>query len=75
MDDEPDRLSNRLLEYDPNTNKWTELAPMKYSKYRCGAIVLNNEIFVLGKIFSLLKKIAYFNAHLLYTLYCHDLVK
>ncbi|XP_026202877.1 kelch repeat and BTB domain-containing protein 12 isoform X2 [Anabas testudineus] len=47
-DDEPDRLSNRLLEYDPNTNKWTELAPMKYSKYRCSAMVLNGEIYVTG---------------------------
>lgn len=50
LDDEPDRLSNRLLEYDPNTNKWTELCPMKYSKYRCSAVVLNSEIFVMGKI-------------------------
>ncbi|XP_042262731.1 kelch repeat and BTB domain-containing protein 12 [Thunnus maccoyii] len=50
LDDEPDRLSNRLLEYDPNTNKWTELGPMKYSKYRCSAIVLNGEIFVIGGI-------------------------
>ncbi|XP_008407047.1 kelch repeat and BTB domain-containing protein 12 [Poecilia reticulata] len=50
MDDEPDRLSNRLLEYNPNTNKWTELAPMKYSKYRCSALVLNGEIFVIGGI-------------------------
>ncbi|GAA6221883.1 kelch repeat and BTB domain-containing protein 12 [Lates japonicus] len=50
MDDEPDRLSNRLLEYDPNTNKWTELCPMKYSKYRCSAVVLNGEIFVMGGI-------------------------
>ena len=53
MDDEPDRLSNRLLEYDPNTNKWTELGPMKYSKYRCGAVVLNGEIFVIGQILFL----------------------
>lgn len=51
MDDEPDRLSNRLLEYDPNTNRWRELAPMKYSKYRCCAVVLNNEIFVMGEPF------------------------
>ncbi|XP_061641309.1 kelch repeat and BTB domain-containing protein 12 [Phyllopteryx taeniolatus] len=49
-DDEPDRLSNRLLEYDPNINKWTERGPMKYSKYRCGAVVLNGEIFVMGGI-------------------------
>nr|XP_046168948.1 kelch repeat and BTB domain-containing protein 12 [Oncorhynchus gorbuscha] len=50
MDDEPDRLSNRLLEYDPETNKWTELGPMKYSKYRCGAVALNGEIYVMGGI-------------------------
>ncbi|XP_061544505.1 kelch repeat and BTB domain-containing protein 12 isoform X1 [Phycodurus eques] len=50
MDDEPDRLSNRLLEYDPNINKWTERGPMKYSKYRCSAVVLNGEIFVMGGI-------------------------
>uniref|UniRef100_UPI003AAF3804 kelch repeat and BTB domain-containing protein 12 n=1 Tax=Centroberyx gerrardi TaxID=166262 RepID=UPI003AAF3804 len=50
MDDEPDRLSNRLLEYDPNSNKWTELGPMKYSKYRCSAVALNGEIFVMGGI-------------------------
>ncbi|XP_030585177.1 kelch repeat and BTB domain-containing protein 12 [Archocentrus centrarchus] len=50
MDEEPDCLSNRLLEYDPNTNKWTELSPMKYSKYRCSAVVLNGEIYVMGGI-------------------------
>uniref|UniRef100_A0A3P8T5M0 Kelch repeat and BTB (POZ) domain containing 12 n=1 Tax=Amphiprion percula TaxID=161767 RepID=A0A3P8T5M0_AMPPE len=49
-DDEPDRLSNRLLEYEPNTNKWTELGPMKYSKYRCSAVALNGEIYVMGGI-------------------------
>ncbi|XP_056294022.1 kelch repeat and BTB domain-containing protein 12 isoform X2 [Pseudoliparis swirei] len=49
-DDEPDRLSNRLLQYDPNANKWTGLAPMKYSKYRSSAVVLNGEIFVMGGI-------------------------
>ncbi|XP_053300736.1 kelch repeat and BTB domain-containing protein 12 [Pleuronectes platessa] len=49
-DDEPDRLSNCLLEYDPNTNKWTELAPMRYSKYRCSAVELNGDIFVMGGI-------------------------
>ncbi|XP_033994531.1 LOW QUALITY PROTEIN: kelch repeat and BTB domain-containing protein 12 [Trematomus bernacchii] len=49
-DDEPDRLSNRLLEYDPNINKWTELGPMKYSKYRCSAVVLNGDIYVMGGI-------------------------
>lgn len=48
-DDEPDRLSNRLLEYDPIENKWTELCPMMYSKYRCSAVVLNNEIYVMGE--------------------------
>ncbi|XP_076012999.1 kelch repeat and BTB domain-containing protein 12 [Genypterus blacodes] len=50
VDDEPDRLSNRLLEYNPDTNKWTELGPMKYSKYRCSAVALNGEIVVMGGI-------------------------
>ncbi|CAL9704779.1 unnamed protein product [Knipowitschia caucasica] len=50
LDDEPERLSNRLLEYDPSSNRWTELAPMKYSKYRCAAVVLNREIYVMGGI-------------------------
>lgn len=65
MDDEPDRLSNRLLEYDPNTNKWTELGPMKYSKYRCSAVVLNGEIFVMGKILCSvnLNKMIHFSAY------------
>ncbi|XP_030634561.1 kelch repeat and BTB domain-containing protein 12 [Chanos chanos] len=49
-DEEPDRMSNRLLEYDPETNKWAELGPMKYSKYRCSAVALNGEIYVLGGI-------------------------
>lgn len=67
MDDEPDRLSNRLLRYDPNTNKWRELGPMKYSKYRCCAVVLSGEIFVMGKILcsasiNKLLLMAYFNA-------------
>ncbi|XP_061730333.1 kelch repeat and BTB domain-containing protein 12 [Nerophis ophidion] len=50
MDDEPERLSNRLLEYNPNINQWTELNPMKYSKYRCSVVVLNREIVVIGGI-------------------------
>ncbi|CAI9621182.1 unnamed protein product, partial [Staurois parvus] len=48
--DEPDRLSNRLLQYDPIRDKWTQLAPMKYSKYRFSVAVMNGEIFVLGGI-------------------------
>ncbi|XP_018409420.1 PREDICTED: kelch repeat and BTB domain-containing protein 12 [Nanorana parkeri] len=48
--DEPDRLSNRLLQYDPTGDKWTQLASMKYSKYRFSAAVVNGEIFVLGGI-------------------------
>lgn len=62
MDDEPDRLSNRLLEYDPSTNKWTELCPMKYSKYRCSAVVLHGEIYVMGKIISL-GQLVFFSAY------------
>ncbi|KAK1795712.1 hypothetical protein P4O66_001200 [Electrophorus voltai] len=48
-DEEPDRMSNCLLEYDPETNKWNELCPMKYSKYRCCAVALNGEIYVLDR--------------------------
>nr|XP_034962343.1 kelch repeat and BTB domain-containing protein 12 isoform X1 [Zootoca vivipara] len=49
-DDEPDRLSNRMLRYDPGQDKWTECTPMKYSKYRFSTAVVNNEIYVLGGI-------------------------
>ncbi|KAF7249747.1 Kelch repeat and BTB domain-containing protein 12 [Varanus komodoensis] len=49
-DDEPDRLSNRMLQYDPGQDKWTECTPMKYSKYRFSTAVVNNEIYVLGGI-------------------------
>ncbi|KAJ7316901.1 hypothetical protein JRQ81_003063 [Phrynocephalus forsythii] len=49
-DDEPDRLSNRMLQYDPGRDKWTECTPMKYSKYRFSTAVVNNEIYVLGGI-------------------------
>ncbi|XP_062853985.1 kelch repeat and BTB domain-containing protein 12 [Trichomycterus rosablanca] len=49
-DDEPESMSNHLLEYNPDTNKWNELCPMKYSKYRCSAVALNGEIYVLGGI-------------------------
>ncbi|KAL4630675.1 kelch repeat and BTB domain-containing protein 12 [Arapaima gigas] len=49
-DDEPDLLSNRVFQFDPQTNKWEERGPMKYSKYRCSAVVLNGEIYVLGGI-------------------------
>ncbi|KGL84578.1 Kelch repeat and BTB domain-containing protein 12, partial [Tinamus guttatus] len=49
-DDEPDRLSNRMFRYDPGPDKWTECAPMKYSKYRFSTAVVNSEIYVLGGI-------------------------
>ncbi|NXS60805.1 KBTBC protein, partial [Brachypteracias leptosomus] len=49
-DDEPDRLSNRTFQYDPGQDKWTEGAPMKYSKYRFSTAVVNSEIYVLGGI-------------------------
>ncbi|XP_006895269.1 PREDICTED: kelch repeat and BTB domain-containing protein 12 [Elephantulus edwardii] len=49
-DEEPDRLSNKLLQYDPKQDQWTERAPMKYSKYRFSSAVVNNEIYVLGGI-------------------------
>ncbi|KAG7477867.1 hypothetical protein MATL_G00074130 [Megalops atlanticus] len=49
-DDEPDRLSSHVFQFDPSTNKWTECGPMRYSRYRCSAVVLNGEIYVLGGI-------------------------
>ncbi|XP_075039729.1 kelch repeat and BTB domain-containing protein 12 [Mixophyes fleayi] len=49
-DDEPERLSNRILQYDPINDKWAQLAPMKYSKYRFSVAVVNSEIYVLGGI-------------------------
>ncbi|KAM8799750.1 kelch repeat and BTB domain-containing protein 12 [Eudromia elegans] len=49
-DDEPDRLSNRMFRYDPGQDKWTECAPMKFSKYRFSTAVVNSEIYVLGGI-------------------------
>ncbi|NXV01689.1 KBTBC protein, partial [Cettia cetti] len=47
-DEEPDRLSNRMFQYDPGQDKWTERAPMKFSKYRFSTAVVNGEIYVLG---------------------------
>ncbi|XP_027624608.1 kelch repeat and BTB domain-containing protein 12 isoform X3 [Tupaia chinensis] len=32
-DEEPDRLSNRLFEYDPGRDQWRERAPMKFSRW------------------------------------------
>ncbi|XP_052577202.1 kelch repeat and BTB domain-containing protein 12 [Peromyscus californicus insignis] len=49
-DEEPDRLSNKLLQYDPSQDQWRERAPMQYSKYRFSAAVVNSEIYVLGGI-------------------------
>ncbi|KAM7125844.1 kelch repeat and BTB domain-containing protein 12 isoform 2-T3 [Molossus nigricans] len=48
-DEEPDRLSNKLLQYDPSQDQWTERAPMKYSKYRFSTAVVHSEIYVLGQ--------------------------
>lgn len=47
-DDEPDKLSNRLFQLDPDKEQWTERASMRFSRYRCGTAVLNGEIYVLG---------------------------
>ncbi|XP_005669876.1 kelch repeat and BTB domain-containing protein 12 isoform X1 [Sus scrofa] len=49
-DEEPDRLSNKLLKYDPSQDQWTERAPMQYAKYRFSTAVVNSEIYVLGGI-------------------------
>lgn len=48
-DEEPDRLSNKLLQYDPSQDRWRERAPMRYSKYRFSTAVVDGEIYVLGK--------------------------
>lgn len=48
-DDEPDKLSNLVFQFDPGKDRWTECASMKYSRYRCGAAVLNGEIYILGR--------------------------
>ncbi|MGH0140410.1 UNVERIFIED_CONTAM: hypothetical protein FKN15_011087 [Acipenser sinensis] len=49
-DDEPDRLNNRMFQFDPGRDKWRECSPMKYSKYRFSTAVVNSEIYVLGGI-------------------------
>ncbi|XP_061909751.1 kelch repeat and BTB domain-containing protein 12-like [Entelurus aequoreus] len=49
-DEEPDKLSNRVFQFDPGKDRWTECARMKYSRYRCGTAVLNGEIYILGGI-------------------------
>ncbi|CAI5647696.1 unnamed protein product [Oreochromis niloticus] len=49
-DDEPDKLSNRVFQFDPGKDRWTECASMKYSRYRCGSAVLSGEIYILGGI-------------------------
>lgn len=56
-DEEPDRLSNRLLQYDPSQDQWTERAPMKFSKYRFSTAVVNSEIYVLGKKKQIAKRV------------------
>ncbi|XP_013872833.1 kelch repeat and BTB domain-containing protein 12 [Austrofundulus limnaeus] len=49
-DDEPDKLSNRMFQFDPSKDTWTECARMKYSRYRCGTAVLSGEIYIIGGI-------------------------
>ena len=51
-DDDPDKLSNRLFQFDPSKDRWAECSRMKYSRYRCGTAVLNGEIYVLGQTTS-----------------------
>lgn len=48
-DEEPDKLSNRVFQFDPSKDRWTECSRMKYSRYRCGTAVLNGEIYILGQ--------------------------
>ncbi|XP_068181155.1 kelch repeat and BTB domain-containing protein 12-like [Antennarius striatus] len=49
-DEEPDKLSNRVFQFDPGKDRWAECSRMKYSRYRCGSAVLNGEIYILGGI-------------------------
>ncbi|XP_075406387.1 kelch repeat and BTB domain-containing protein 12 [Tenrec ecaudatus] len=49
-DEEPDRLSNKVFQYDPGQDHWRERAPMKHAKYRFSTAVVNSEIYVLGGI-------------------------
>lgn len=48
-DEELDKLSNRVFQFHPVKDRWTECARMKHSRYRCGAAVLNGEIYILGQ--------------------------
>ncbi|XP_010874019.2 kelch repeat and BTB domain-containing protein 12 isoform X1 [Esox lucius] len=49
-DDEPDRLSSRVFQFDPGKDRWMECENMRYSRYRCGVAALNGEIYILGGI-------------------------
>ncbi|KAJ0036716.1 hypothetical protein NQD34_005393 [Periophthalmus magnuspinnatus] len=49
-DEEPDKLSNGVFQFDPGKDRWKDCAQMKYSRYRCGSAVLNGEIYILGGI-------------------------
>ncbi|XP_013990165.1 kelch repeat and BTB domain-containing protein 12 isoform X1 [Salmo salar] len=49
-DDEPDRLSSRVFQFDPGKDRWIECENMRYSRYRCGVATLNGEIYMLGGI-------------------------
>lgn len=48
-DDDPDKLSNRVFQFDPEKDRWRECAKMKYSRYRCGSAELNGEIYISGQ--------------------------
>ncbi|XP_061668148.1 kelch repeat and BTB domain-containing protein 12-like [Syngnathoides biaculeatus] len=49
-DEEPDKLNNRVFQFDPGKDRWKECARTKYSRYRCGTAILNDEIYILGGI-------------------------
>ncbi|KAI1890292.1 hypothetical protein AGOR_G00152240 [Albula goreensis] len=50
QDDEPESLSSRVFRLDPGASSWVECGPMRHSKYRFSAVVVNGEIYVLGGI-------------------------
>ena len=45
--DVPGRLKTAEV-YDPETNKWTEIQPMKHERSDCASVVLDGCIYVIG---------------------------
>lgn len=43
-----DQSTNRMFEYDPQTDKWTEKSKMNFSRCQLGTAVVENKLYVLG---------------------------